>query len=98
MYSPFVSGVLFCHELCGFNLISSVEYIPAWFPGAGFQRIAKANCQLFADIRYLGYDAAHAAHVSLNKITFYLCGLHSNRANYLCRRTATEMKVWFPES
>ena len=67
MYSRSVSGVLVCHELCSFNLTPSVEYIPAWFPGASFQRIAKVNRPLFADIRYLGYDAAHAAHVSLNK-------------------------------
>jgi len=39
-----------------------VKYIPAWFPGASFQRIAKANRQLIGDIRYLGYDVAHAAH------------------------------------
>ena len=67
MYSRFVSAVLFCHELGSFNLIPSVEYIPAWFPGASFQRIAKANRPLIADIRHLGYDAAHAAHVRLNK-------------------------------
>ena len=50
-----------------FKLIILVEYIPAWFPGANFQRIAKANRQLVGDMRYLGYDAAHAAHVSLNQ-------------------------------
>ncbi len=48
-------------------MIISVEYIPAWFPGANFQRIAKANRKLITDIRYLGYDAAQTAHVSLNK-------------------------------
>ena len=50
-----------------FKLIILVEYIPAWFPGANFQRIAKANRLLADDMRYLGYDAALAAHVSLNK-------------------------------
>jgi len=43
-----------------------VEYIPAWFPGANFQRIANKIRPLVADMRYLGYDAAHEAHVSHN--------------------------------
>ena len=65
MYSRFVSRACFSGAV-QFKLIISVEYIPAWFPGANFQRIAKANRQLVHDIRYLGYDVAHAAHVSFN--------------------------------
>ena len=43
-----------------------MEYIPEWFPGANFQRIASNNRRLAVDMRYLGYNAATEAHVSLN--------------------------------
>ena len=49
-----------------FKSTTSVEYIPAWFPGANFQRIARNNRRLVGDMRYLGYNAATEAHVSLN--------------------------------
>lgn len=45
-------------------LLLSVQYVPSWFPGAHFQRIAKTNRELASDIRYLGYHAAQDAHVS----------------------------------
>jgi len=45
-----------------------VEYVPAWFPGANFQRIAKVNRELAFDMRYLGYHAAKDAYVSYHKL------------------------------
>ena len=49
-------------------LVTPVEYVPAWFPGANFQRIAKINRELASDIRYLGYHAAQEAFVSHNDL------------------------------
>lgn len=36
----------------------SVKHIPAWFPGAGFQKIAEKGLQLSHDMRYVPYEAS----------------------------------------
>ena len=78
---PFCGYNLCCHQTCCLKSIVLVEYLPAWFPGARFQRIAKKNQELARDIRYLGYHAAQDAYVSGNHCPLS-CHLHTNR--FIC--------------
>ncbi|KLO09753.1 cytochrome P450 [Schizopora paradoxa] len=38
------------------DLIPWLKYIPSWFPGAGFQTVAKHGAQISRDIRYVPYN------------------------------------------
>ncbi len=42
------------------KIFSLVRYIPAWFPGAGFQKVAEEGRKLSNDLRSRPYEAAKA--------------------------------------
>jgi hypothetical protein len=87
---PFCKCCLCYQKQCNLRQIL-VEYVPSWFPGAQFQRIANANRKRADDIRYLGYRAAQEAYVSHSK-SFSILSSSCKRFD-LCRRMVTETKV-----
>ncbi len=42
------------------KIFSLVRHIPAWFPGAGFQKVAEDGRKLSNDLRSRPYEAAKA--------------------------------------
>lgn len=53
-------------------LFPSVKHVPAWFPGAEFQKIAQKGLKLSHDMRYIPYEDSKRkiVHVLLHSLTY----------------------------